>query len=117
MLTLDSLRAARLIVDTGIHAMGWTRDTAIEFLLAHTAMERANASVEIDRYIAQPGQATSYMIGRLEIERLRRDAEERLDARFDIKNFHDVVLANGMTPLHQLARNVDAWVERETATR
>jgi uncharacterized protein (DUF885 family) len=115
MLSLDSLRAARLVVDTGIHAMGWIRDKAIDFLLAHTAMERSNAESEIDRYIAQPGQATSYMIGRLEIQRLRRHAEQRLAARFDIKQFHDVVLANGMTPLHQLARNVDVWVDKSGA--
>ena len=112
MLTLDSLRAARLVVDTGIHAMGWTRAMAIEFLLDNTASERRNAESEIDRYIATPGQATSYMIGRLEIQRLRRQAEERLGPRFSIKDFHDVVLANGMTPLRQLARNVDAWIER-----
>jgi uncharacterized protein (DUF885 family) len=115
MLSLDSLRAARLAVDTGLHAMGWTRDKAIDFLLAHTALERSNAESEIDRYIAQPGQATSYMIGRLEIQRLRTHAEQRLGARFDIKQFHDVVLANGMTPLHQLARNVDVWVGQSEA--
>jgi uncharacterized protein (DUF885 family) len=112
MLTLDSLRAARLVVDTGIHAMGWTRAMAIEFLLDNTASERRNAESEIDRYIATPGQATSYMIGRLEIQRLRRHAEQRLGTRFSVKDFHDVVLANGMTPLRQLARNVDAWIER-----
>ncbi|MDP9463190.1 MAG: DUF885 domain-containing protein, partial [Actinomycetota bacterium] len=77
MLTLDSLRAARLVVDTGIHSMGWTRDTAIDFLLAHTATERRSAEAEVDRYIATPGQATSYMVGRLEIDRLRRHAEQR----------------------------------------
>ena len=112
MLTLDSLRAARLVVDTGIHAMGWTRERAIEFLLAHTASTRDLAESEIDRYIAVPGQATSYMIGRLEIQRIRRQAEERLGNKFSIKAFHDVVLANGMTPLRQLGRNVDAWTHR-----
>ena len=70
MLTLDSLRAARLVVDTGIHAMGWTRQQAIDFLLAHTASAQEVAEGEIDRYIAQPGQATSYMIGRIEIQRI-----------------------------------------------
>jgi uncharacterized protein (DUF885 family) len=116
MLTLDSLRAARLVVDTGLHAMGWTRDDAVEFLLAHTAMERRNAEGEIDRYIAAPGQATSYMIGRLEIQRLRRLSEHRLGSRFSIKDFHDVVLGNGMTPLGQLARNVDLWLDRSQPT-
>ncbi|MDP9463233.1 MAG: DUF885 domain-containing protein, partial [Actinomycetota bacterium] len=66
----------------------------------------------VDRYIATPGQATSYMVGRLEIERLRRHAEQRLGPEFSIGEFHDVVLANGMTPLQQLARNVDVWIQR-----
>jgi uncharacterized protein (DUF885 family) len=113
MLTLDSLRAARLVVDTGLHAMGWPRDQAVDFLLGHTAMDRPTAESETDRYIAQPGQATSYMIGRLEIQRLRADAQQRLGDRFDIKEFHDVVLANGMTPLHQLARNVTSWIQHQ----
>ncbi|MEP7113763.1 MAG: DUF885 family protein, partial [Ilumatobacteraceae bacterium] len=99
----------------GIHAIGWPRDQAVDFLLAHTAMDRLTAETETDRYIAQPGQATSYMIGRLEIQRLRDEAERRLGAQFSIKQFHDVVLSNGMTPLGQLARNVDVWIERQTA--
>jgi uncharacterized protein (DUF885 family) len=116
MVTLDSLRAARLVVDTGIHAKAWTRDKAIDFMLAHTPMDRRNAQTEIDRYIATPGQASSYMIGRLEIQRLRRQAEQHLGARFSIRDFHDVVLGNGMTPLAQLARNVDAWLQRCSAS-
>jgi uncharacterized protein (DUF885 family) len=111
MLTLDSLRAARLVVDTGIHARGWTRREAIDFLLGSTPMDPHNAETEVDRYIAQPGQATSYMVGRLEIQRLREVARQRMGARFSIKDFHDVVLGNGMTPLHQLARNVDIWLD------
>ena len=71
------------------------------------------AEVEIDRYIAQPGQATSYMIGRIEIQRMREEAGNRLGSRFSIKDFHGVVLGNGMTPLRQLARNVDSWVENQ----
>jgi uncharacterized protein (DUF885 family) len=113
MLTLDSLRAARLVVDTGIHALGWTRQDAIDFMLAHTASSPDNAEGEVDRYIAQPGQATSYMIGRLEIQRIRDEARQRLGSRFSIKDFHAVVLGNGMTPLEQLARNVDSWVENQ----
>ncbi|MEO8264503.1 MAG: DUF885 domain-containing protein [Ilumatobacteraceae bacterium] len=112
MLTLDSLRAARLVVDTGIHALGWSRNKAIECLLAETALDRSSAASEVDRYIATPGQATSYMIGRLEIQRLRAHAEQRLGAGFSVKTFHDVVLGGGMTPLHQLARSIDAWVDR-----
>ena len=112
MLTLDSLRAARLVVDTGIHALGWSRDAAIEFLLAETALDRVNAASEIDRYIATPGQATSYMIGRLEIQRLRALAQQRLGSRFSVTTFHDIVLGSGMTPLYQLARSIDVWLER-----
>ena len=82
MLTLDSLRAARLVIDTGIHAMGWSRDRAIETLAGCTALTRRALEAEIDRYISDPGQATSYMVGRLELERLRRVAEDRLDDRF-----------------------------------
>ncbi len=112
MLTLDSLRAARLVVDTGIHAMGWTRHQAIEFLTANTSLGEANAQREIDRYIADPGQATSYMIGRLEIERLRNHAAARLGDRFSLGEFHDTVLGNGMSPLTQLGRTVEAWIGR-----
>jgi uncharacterized protein (DUF885 family) len=111
MLTLDSLRAVRLVVDTGIHAMGWTRDEAIDFFLANTAQDGRNAESEIDRYIATPGQAPSYMIGRLEIQRLRVRAERQLGEAFSISEFHDVVLANGMTPLLNLARTVEAWLQ------
>jgi uncharacterized protein (DUF885 family) len=111
MVTLDSLRAARLVVDTGLHALGWTRDAAIEFFVHHTAQEERNATAEIDRYIATPGQATSYMIGRLEIDRLRGAAESRLGSRFSVRGFHETVLGNGMTPLPELARTVDAWIE------
>ena len=115
MLTLDSLRAVRLVVDTGIHAMGWSRQVAVEFLLAHTALDRSNAASEVDRYIATPGQATSYMIGRLEIQRLRAHAEQRLGAGFSVKAFHAIVLGSGMTPLHQLARSIDVWLEGSAA--
>ena len=85
MLTLDSLRASRLVVDTGIHAKGWTRQRAIDFLYDHTALVRGTVEAEIDRYIADPGQAASYMIGRLEIDRLRAEAARRLGDRFSIR--------------------------------
>ena len=110
MLTLDSLRAARLVVDTGLHAMGWTRDEAIGFFLDSTALVRRNIEGEIDRYIASPGAATSYMVGRLELERLRRIAEDRLGDGFDIGSFHDVVLGGGMSPLPALERTVENWI-------
>ena len=113
MLTMDSLRASRLVADTGLHAMGWTRDQTITFLLAHTAQDAAVATAEVDRYIADPGQATSYMIGRLEIERLRRHAEVTLGERFSVRRFHDAVLAQGNVPLAELAQSLDRWAERE----
>jgi uncharacterized protein (DUF885 family) len=109
MLTLDSLRASRLVVDTGIHAKGWTRQRAIDFLYDHTALTRPNVEAEIDRYIADPGQAASYMVGRLEIDRLRSDAATRLGDRFSIRGFHDTILHGGMTPLNELARRVNTW--------
>jgi uncharacterized protein (DUF885 family) len=109
MLSLDSLRAARLVVDTGLHALGWSRRQAIEVLAGSTALRMAAVEVEVDRYLADPGQAASYMIGRLEIERIRRDAANRLGDRFSLPHFHDVVLGNGMTPLPQLERVVASW--------
>jgi uncharacterized protein (DUF885 family) len=112
MLTMDSLRAARLVVDTGLHAKGWTRDQAIEFVWTHTAQDRTSAEVEVDRYIAQPGQATSYMIGRLELDQLRRHARASLGEHFSLQQFHDVVLGQGMTPLDVLAHTIDSWIER-----
>jgi uncharacterized protein (DUF885 family) len=117
ILTLDSLRAARLTVDTGIHAMGWTRADAIEFLAGVTALPLARVEMEIDRYIADPGQATSYMVGRLEIDRLRATARHRLGDRFDIADFHDVVLGGGTTPLTALDLTVGNWLESQVDPR
>jgi uncharacterized protein (DUF885 family) len=111
MLTLDSLRAARLVVDTGLHAFGWTRDDAITFLAANTSLAHANAAREVDRYIADPAQATSYMIGRLEIERLRTHATSRLGHRFSLAEFHNAVLGNGMLPLTELRTTIEKWID------
>ncbi len=111
MLTLDSIRASRLVVDTGIHAKGWTRQRAIDFFHDHTALIPSSIEAEIDRYIAGPGQAASYMVGRLEIDRLRADAASRLGNRYSIRSFHDTILHGGMTPLDELARRIDAWIE------
>jgi uncharacterized protein (DUF885 family) len=116
MLALDSLRAARLVVDTGLHAMGWTRSATIAFLTANTALPAGNVEAEIDRNIASPGQATSYMIGRLEIQRLRTHAQRRL-SNFALSDFHAVVLGSGMVPLTELSRSVDAWIETSLAPR
>jgi len=112
MLCADSMRAGRLVVDTGIHGLGWSRQQAIDFLAENSPMTLHTITEEIDRYIASmPGQALSYMIGRLEIQRIRADAEARLGDRFDIKGFHDAVLTSGAVPLETLDRLVSEWVE------
>lgn len=110
MLSADSMRAGRLVVDTGIHAMGWTRQQAIDYFRDNSPMTLTTIENEVDRYIAVPGQATSYMIGRLEIQRMRREAEEALGETFDIKGFHDTVLGSGLVPLGTLDRMVSDWV-------
>jgi len=110
MLTADSMRAGRLVVDTGLHAKGWSRAQAVEYLSKNTPMAAVEIEAEVDRYIAYPGQALSYMVGRLEILRIRASAEAALGTRFDIRGFHDVVLGNGPLPLSVLAEVVADWV-------
>jgi uncharacterized protein (DUF885 family) len=99
MLSADSLRACRLVVDTGIHALGWSRQQAIDYMVANSPMTERIVRPEVDRYICSPGQATSYMIGRLEIQRMRREAEQRQGASFDVRKFHSAVLDSGALPL------------------
>jgi uncharacterized protein (DUF885 family) len=110
LLTQDSMRAARLVVDTGLHALGWSRQRAVDFLVENTPMARIEIEAEIDRYAGHPGQALGYMVGRLEIERLRAEAERALGDRFDIREFHDTVLGSGTLPLPVLADVVATWV-------
>ncbi|HTI27940.1 MAG TPA: DUF885 domain-containing protein [Kutzneria sp.] len=110
MLMMDSRRAGRLVVDTGLHAKGWSRQQAIDYLLANTPMAPHLVVSEVDRYLAAPGQALAYMVGRLEIQRLRRDAEARLGSRFDIRDFHEAVLGEGPVPLSVLAELIEEWV-------
>jgi uncharacterized protein (DUF885 family) len=110
MLSADSLRAGRLVVDTGIHAKGWTRQQAIDFFAENSPQNLNGIAEEVDRYIGMPGQALSYMIGRLEIVRIRREAEAAMGDRFDIKGFHDTVLCSGLVPLETLDRMVRQWV-------
>lgn len=110
MLTADSLRAGRLVVDTGIHALGWPRSRAVRFLTNHSPMSLHEIEEEVDRYIAIPGQALSYMLGRIEIESLRAEAETRLGGAFDIKAFHRTVLGSGSVPLGTLRRLVEDWI-------
>lgn len=109
MLSTDSLRAGRLVVDTGIHAKGWSRSKAIRFFAENSPMSLGMIENEVDRYIGMPGQALAYMIGRLEIQRLRAEAEAALGEAFDIKQFHDVVLDSGMVTLSTLGRLVHDW--------
>jgi uncharacterized protein (DUF885 family) len=109
MLAMDSLRAGRLVVDTGIHAKGWSRERAVAFLRDNGPMADLEIGNEVDRYIAYAGQALSYMVGRLEIQRIRAAAEQALGSRFDISAFHDVVLGGGSLSLSVLENVVTDW--------
>ncbi|PPK65897.1 DUF885 domain-containing protein [Actinokineospora auranticolor] len=109
MLAMDSMRAGRLVVDTGLHAKGWSRERAVSYLRENTPLSLLEIGNEVDRYIAYPGQALSYMVGRLEIQRARAAAEVRLGADFDIRAFHDLVLGGGPLPLKVLGEVVAEW--------
>jgi len=110
MISADAWRAGRLVTDTGMHALGWSRQEAIEFLQRWTPIGLLTVEQEIDRYIGMAGQALSYKIGQLEIMRLRKEAEEKLGNSFDIKGFHDTMLVNGPMTLPMLAEAVDEWM-------
>ena len=111
MLSFDALRASRLVVDTGMHHLGWSRQQAIRFMWDHTATTEHNVVNEVNRYIAWPGQALAYMVGRREIVRLRAAAEQRLGRDFDVRAFHGAVLSAGAVPLKVLERVVQRWVD------
>ncbi|NGY62626.1 DUF885 domain-containing protein [Lentzea sp. NEAU-D13] len=108
MLSLDAMRAGRLVVDTGLHAFGWTRQQAVDFLRENTVMTEPEINSEVDRYIETPGQALAYMVGRLEIQRVRAEAAARLGDRFDVREFHDLVIGLGPVPLSVLDQQVTA---------
>jgi uncharacterized protein (DUF885 family) len=112
MLSMDAVRAGRLVVDTGMHAKGWSRRQAVDYMTEHVPMSALEINTEIDRYIAYPGQALSYMVGRLEIQRIRSAAEQTLGDRFDIRTFHDLVIGSGPLPLTVLDQVVTDWVTR-----
>jgi len=114
-LSYEMWRATRLVVDTGMHAFGWSRQRAIDYMLDNTALSRANIEAEVNRYITNPGQALAYKIGELKIRELRTRAEQALGPRFDIRRFHDAVLEHGAVPLDLLEANINAWIERERA--
>jgi len=106
----EMLRAMRLVVDTGIHSKGWTRDQAIDYMLAHSNMGKTDATAEVERYIAIPSQALAYKTGAMTIQRLRRKAEAELGPKFDIREFHAQVLMTGALPLAILERKIDRWI-------
>lgn len=114
-LTYEMWRALRLVVDTGMHAMGWSRDRAIDYMLDNSALTEQNVTSEVDRYIAWPGQATAYKIGQLRISDLRRRAEETLGEAFSVRAFHDRVLGAGALPLSALERRVEDWLAERRA--
>ncbi len=111
-LTYEQWRAGRLVVDTGIHAMGWTREQAVEFLRSNTALSMHNINTEVDRYISWPGQAVSYKIGEMKIRELRKKAEEALGTNFNIREFHEVILEQGTVTLPIMEERVEAYIER-----
>jgi uncharacterized protein (DUF885 family) len=113
----EMLRAMRLVVDTGIHAMGWGRDRAITYMLSNSAMGRTDATAEVERYIAIPGQALAYKVGQLKIRELRTRAERALGSRFDVREFHEQVLATGALPLTVFERKIDDWIAAERSAQ
>jgi uncharacterized protein (DUF885 family) len=107
-------RAIRLVVDTGLHAKGWTEEEAVQYFIDNSPISEGQIRSEIERYIVMPGQATSYKVGMIRIQELRQRAESALGDSFDIRGFHDVVLGGGALPLSILERRVDAWIESES---
>jgi uncharacterized protein (DUF885 family) len=116
-LSFEIWRACRLVVDTGLHAQGWTREQAVAYLREHTALGAGFIETEVDRYIGWPAQALGYKLGELRIRALRERAERELGGRFDLREFHDVVLRGGPMPLDLLEREVGRWIEAERARR
>jgi uncharacterized protein (DUF885 family) len=110
-LSYEMWRAVRLVVDTGMHAQGWTRDQAIQFFKDHTGKTDQDITVEVDRYIVWPGQALAYKLGQLKIRELRARAETRQGAKFNVRAFHDAVLENGALPLNVLSTHMETWME------
>jgi uncharacterized protein (DUF885 family) len=109
-LTSEMWRAVRLVVDTGLHAKGWTEEQAVKYFDENTSVPLTAVRSEIRRYLVIPGQATAYKIGMLKIQELRARAEESLGSKFDIRRFHDVVLGGGALPLSILEQRVDQWI-------
>jgi len=112
-LTYEMWRACRLVVDTGMHAFGWSRQQAIDFMKENTAKTENDIIVEIDRYIVWPGQALAYKMGELKIKELRARASKELGARFDVRKFHNAVLDDGPLPLDLLESRINAWIAEQ----
>lgn len=110
-------RAIRLVVDTGLHAKGWTEEQAVQYFLANSAITEGQARSEVQRYIVMPGQATAYKIGMIEIQKMRARAEEALGEKFDIRAFHDTILGGGALPLEMLNAKVDRWIAETKAAK
>ena len=106
-------RATRLVVDTGMHAKGWSKAQAIAFMTDNSALSKANIEAEVNRYIADPGQALAYKLGELKIRELRARSEAALGGKFDLRRFHDAVLGQGAVPLDMLEAQIDAWIAGE----
>ena len=111
----QAFRAARLVVDTGLHAFGWSRQRAIDFMVERTGVGRDFVTSEVDRYLSNPGQALAYMIGKLKFDELRDRAKTKLGVRFDIRRFHNMLLDQGALPLDVLERLADEWIAAEAA--
>ena len=116
-LTYEMWRAIRLVLDTGIHSMGWSRQQAIDYFKANSAKTEHDIAVEVDRYIVWPGQALAYKTGELKIKELRAHAASQLGDRFDVRAFHDELLGQGALPLDVLEGRMRAWVERQRRPR
>jgi len=113
-ITASLMRAARLVVDTGIHAFGWSRERALEFMAEHVPMPREFLADEIDRYVVMPGQALAYLTGKLEILRIREEARQRLGPAFSLPAFHAAILDHGSLPMPVLARSIDGWLDQQS---
>jgi uncharacterized protein (DUF885 family) len=116
-LSYEMWRACRLVVDTGMHLKGWSRQQAIDYMLENTALSEHNIRTEIDRYITWPAQALSYKIGELEIKRLRAEAEQTLGSDFDLRAFHDAILEYGSVPLSVLTENIKQFIAEADNSR
>ena len=114
-LSYEMWRATRLVVDTGLHAKGWSKQQAVDFMTDNSALSAANIEAEVNRYIANPGQALAYKLGELKIRELRARSEKELGAKFDLRRFHDAVLGQGAVPLDTLEAQIDAWIAAEKA--